>query len=118
MQVQPITNNTFTSKNTFLQKAKLALSVEDKSYYKSLHYEAKSRMHYLKYQKADSELANFDEINLKNAFNFVKVVLKLASEKLKSVLNQTDAFHMYPTRFYMADNKKANPHRYYKTNKL
>ena len=118
MKVRPITTNTFGGKNTFLQKAKLAISSEDKAYYKSLHYEAKSRMYYLKYRKVDNELADFHEIHLKNVLDVAKVVLMLIGVKLNSVIYETKAFDLYPTRFYIADNTETVPHRYYKKNKL
>lgn len=118
MQVQPITNNTFASKNTFLQKSKQAISVEDKTYYKSLHYEAKARMNYIKFQKLAAELAENDSLNsAKNIWNVMKLIVNMASKKLNSMSYQTDSINMYPTRFYKADDPKVFPYRYYKTNK-
>ena len=118
MQVQPITNNAFCGKNTFLQKAKYSLDTEDIKYFKSLHYEAKARLHYLKFKKASNDLAEIKTLNNGNAIKLIKTIFNVAKEKIISISNQTEAFHYYPDRFYEADDVMLIPNRFYKTNKL
>jgi len=120
MQVQPLSNNSFGSKNTFLRKSHRALNPDDKNLYKSLHYEAKSRLHYLKFQRAVNEIENIEEDadTIKGFFSLAKILCIIAKEKIASAMNEGDAFRFYPLRFLAPDNKNALPHRYYKTNKL
>ena len=120
MQVQPITDTNFGAKNTFLRKAKHATNSAEIKYFKSLHYEAKARLHYMKFQKAEQQLSEMG-VDWWDSGSILKSFLcfiKMAKEKIISVSQETDAFHAYPTRFYAADNENHLPHRYYKTNKL
>ena len=118
MKVQQIDNNSFRAKrvkNTFLNKSKNALNNVDKAYYKSLHYEAKARLHYLKFQKAESELSTLENINIPNKpMAFIRIISKMIKEKFKSFVFSGDAYGEFPNRYAEPDSIKMDPIRYYK----
>lgn len=119
MQLQPITNTNFGAKNTFLRKAKLTLDSDEKKYFKSLHYEARARLHYIRFKEAEKALDNInDGTTINGSLKIVKTLIKMANEKINSVSDETNAFHSFPVRFFAPDNEQAYPYRYYKTNKL
>ena len=118
MQVQPITSNPFGGKNTFLNKSKYAMDIGESKYFKSLHYEALSRLHYMRYQNASKELAEIKTLNKETAIKLIKTAYRALKEKVMSAINQTDSFHLFPKRFYAADNEMIFPHRFYNTEKL
>lgn len=111
MKIQKIDILSFEGKNTFLQKSEKAVSKEQKNYFLSLHYEAKARMHYLRFQKAKKELDNS-----KNKFNLLKTFCKMAKEKWQSFIFVTDSYKAFSKRFSEPDNWSANPLRHYKIN--
>ena len=104
-------------KNTFSRKAKDATSSMVRKYYKSLDSEARARLEYAKFQKAESELDDIptdSELKIKDILKGVKLFFKMANHKLNSVVHETDSFHYFPERFYEPDNPKAFPERHYK----
>ena len=113
MQVQRIENNntTFGSKNTFLHKAKTSRFKIEEYYWKSLHYEAKSRLYYQRYNNAIKELQGIDDIT---SISSIKTFSKIALNKLKSVIFESKSYGKFPNRFAEADNLKATEERYYK----
>ena len=109
MTVQKINPITLKVKNTFLEKSRNAINRTEKYYYESLDYEAKARMQYLRYKKADEELDN-----AKSSFDIIKIFLKMAKEKWQSFVYTTDSYSRFPNRFAEADNQHAYPIRNYK----
>ena len=102
-------------KHTFSQKAKNAVSPTAKKYYKSLNSEAKARLEYMKYQKADEKLSNIpEEFAIGNILSGLKTLSKMVNHKVKSVIYQTDSYRRFPERFWEADNQHAYPERFYK----
>ena len=59
------------------------MSRTNKNYFLSLHYEAKARMHYLRFKKAEKELNNS-----KSKYDFLKTFCKMAREKWQSLQNK------------------------------
>lgn len=113
MQIQGIENNntTFGLKNTFLHKAKTARYKIEKDYWKSLHYEAKSRLYYQRYNNATKELHGIDDVT---SIDSIKKFSKIALNKLKSIIFESKSYSEFPNRFAEADNLKAAEERYYK----
>lgn len=107
-------NINFESKNTFLQKAKKARYSAKEHYYKSLHNEAKARMFYKKFSKAEDELFCSDRYDI---FSFCKSFIKMAYRKIQSVIYDTKAFSEFPNRFTESDKCSDIEHRYYKIKK-
>ena len=102
-------------KNTFSRKAKDATSSMVRKYYKSLDSEARARLEYMKYIKANDDLDDVpNDLSVKNILSGVKIFFKMMNHKLSSVIHQTDSYNYFPERFYEADNPKAFPKRHYK----
>ena len=97
MEVQPINKVSFCAKNTFLTKAKNASNKMDKFMALSEHYEAKSRLHYMRYNKIQREL-NGEEYT-KNIFNLMRKVPRMVYEKLASVNCQIKSYNKCSERF-------------------
>lgn len=118
MNIKPISfrvNVSKNPKNTFSQKAKNTTSSMVKKYYKSLDSEARARLEYLKFKKANDDLDNVpNELNMENILSGMKIFFRMAKHKLNSVIHESDSFHYFPERFYEADNPKAFPKRHYK----
>ena len=114
MEVQKIQNNngiSFNGKQTFLNRAKNAGDKITRYYWESLHYEAKSRLHYQKYNNAAKELGNEGDIK---SLSSIKKVLKIAFHKLKSVTFESKSYGKFPNRFAEPDNYNAIEYRFYK----
>lgn len=97
MKVQPISKNTFGAKNTYLEKAKNASDKFNKSWALSEHYEAKSRLHYMKYESILKKLANND--SPETTADLVKAYAKAICEKVASVGYQLKSLSKCPERF-------------------
>ena len=114
MEVQSVGNINFGAKNTYLQKSKHSATKLEQKYFKSLHFEALSRMHYLKYQKLDEQLVNVGDLSsTKEVWNALKLFGAMLKQKVKSALYAGDAYGELPDRFIEADNKYVYPHRHY-----
>ena len=113
MQVQPINDINFGTKNTFLLKSKNAITKQDKDYWKSLHYEAKARLNYLKFQEADW---NLGKINTKGSFGilaFLSWLAVMGYRKCKSAWYESKSYCSFPNRFAEPDNYRAKVERNY-----
>ncbi len=96
MKVQPISISTFGAKNTYLEKAKNASNKFNKSWALSEHYEAKSRLHYMKYESILKKLANNDSTKTSD---LLKAYTKAIYEKVASVGYQLKSLSKCPERF-------------------
>ena len=116
MQVQSINNISFSSKNTYLERSKHAVTKLEKNYFKSLHHEAMARKLYLDYRKAESQLEEFEEgVNsLEDAWKVIKIFARMTSKKISSARSEADAYQAFPNRFIEPDDKNAYPWRHYK----
>jgi len=102
MNIQPTTSCQFRSKNSYINLAEKALTKDDKLKLLSYHYEAKARMHYLKFLREKSNLKNLYDNNgsmIAKGFKFIKLISKMAYEKFLSWYHISDAFKLYPKRF-------------------
>ena len=104
MQIQGIKENNTTNfgmKNTFLNKAKNARGIVERRYWESLHNEAKARLQYKKFQKAEKELAKVDE---DDSATFFKILSKMAYRKILSGIYSGRAYDKFPNRYLKPDN--------------
>jgi len=102
----------FGAKNTFWVKAKKAGNKIDKHYWESLHYEAKAKLSYRKYQKSTNEIDEaFDD---SSKWDIIKGIAKMTYRKLQSVYYDTKAYSKFPNRFAEPDNFQALEERNYK----
>ena len=115
--MQPVSVTPFTSKQNFLKKSQQAVSSINKRYYESLHYEAKSRANYVKYNNAILELdkfGTFDNIDtFKKAFSLLKTFSKILYRKICSAFYEQKAYGLFPDRFLRPDDFHSKVFRYY-----
>ena len=106
-------NKTIGIKNTFLNKAKNSRSMVNRNYWESLHYEAKSRLNYIKFKNAEQDLMKTDE----KPIPLIKAFAKMAYRKIMSGIYEGKAYSKFPHRFYEPDNTiNAGEERFYKIN--
>ena len=96
MKSQPINNLTFGNKNTFLQKSINARKPNDARYFKSLHYEAASRLHNIRFLAAKKELKNTGL----TSFSAIKTFGKMVKEKIETKLCKLKSWDELPKSFY------------------
>lgn len=133
MKVQSISQPTFTAKNTYLQKSKIAnaavkeilgtknpaiekqaAKLEFKStLYKSMHLEAKARLYNIKSEKEISKLEKYGTLEgfwnrdmldiLSEGCNVAKILARGALLKVKSFIAFGDAYAACPERYEIVD---------------
>ena len=104
-------NTTFGIKNTFLNRAKNAGSVLEKRYWESLHNEAKAKLNYMKFEKAEKELKMVKE---SDTITLVAGLLaKMAYRKVKSVIYLGKAHCKFPNRFAEPDSLFGKEAKFY-----
>lgn len=115
MKTQQINNFNFGNKSTFLQKSKNALSLNEERYFKSFHYEAKSRAHNIKFISAKKELQNTD-----NPFSFsaLKTFGKMVKEKITSNFYKFKSYDELPKIFYEPEAKEQKVKKHITYTKL
>lgn len=114
MQVRKVQYNdniSFNRKETFLNMAKNAGDKITRYYWESLHYEAKSRLHYQKYNNAVKELRNIDDIA---SLSSIKTFAKILFNKFKSAIFESKSYGKFPNRFAEPDNCNVLEERFYK----
>lgn len=104
-------NVVFGNKNTFLNKAKNAVNPVEKNYWESLHNEAKARLSYKKFGKAEQELSNLGD---NKPLSFFKSLLKMGYRKIESAVYEVKAYNKFPSRYAEPDNFNAVVDRHYK----
>ena len=116
MEVQAINNSNFKAKNSFLNKSKNAITKQEKDYWKSLHYEAKAKLNYKKFETADRQLGveNINLHSIKGIFSLVALLSTMAYRKFQSFTYQTDSYSAFPNRFAEPDEYDTKETRHYK----
>lgn len=115
MRINAINNTNFLSKNTFLTKAKKSKNIKEQHYWESLHYEAKARLNYKKFQNAEKSLNNINDTgSMFGAIALFTAFSTIAFRKLQSVIYDNKAYTKFPNRFTEPDNINVAEERHYK----